>query len=189
MFERKNTAIQNAVSGAIAGISTRLVVSPLDVIKIRIQLETKKTSIFNSFQTIIKEEGIRGFFKGNLSAEYLYITYSATQFLTFYEIDKQLEDSILNRSSRSFISGASAGIIATVTTYPLDLLRTRFAAQHQSNVYSSLIQAITQIKQKEGFSGFYRGVIPAAVQVTPYMVHLINAGNNVLFKQLLERQG
>lgn len=34
----------------------------------------------------------------------------------------------------SLISGSSAGFFATVATYPLDLMRTRFAAQQEPKV-------------------------------------------------------
>jgi solute carrier family 25 thiamine pyrophosphate transporter 19 len=69
----------------------------------------------------------------------------------------------------TFISGALAGTVSTTTTYPLDLLRTRFAAQGPHKVYPSLLGGIKQIYANEGGKGFFRGLAAANVQIIPYM--------------------
>lgn len=69
----------------------------------------------------------------------------------------------------SFIAGAVAGATATALTYPLDLLRTRFAAQGTSRVYKSLISGFTHIARNEGLRGYYHGLGPGVAQVVPYM--------------------
>ena len=69
----------------------------------------------------------------------------------------------------SFISGAVAGASATTLTYPLDLLRTRFAAQGNQKVYPSLHKSILTIFHDEGVKGFFRGSSAAVSQIVPYM--------------------
>lgn len=54
-------------------------------------------------------------------------------------------------------------------TYPLDLLRTRFAAQGRRRIYTSLRSAIWDIKRDEGFRGFFRGIGPGLSQIVPFM--------------------
>lgn len=51
----------------------------------------------------------------------------------------------------------------------MDLLRTRFAAQGQQIIYSSIYDAMSQIQKNEGWLGFYRGLWPSVVQIAPYM--------------------
>ncbi|OMJ10171.1 Mitochondrial thiamine pyrophosphate carrier 1, partial [Smittium culicis] len=83
---------------------SRLTVAPIDVLKISLQLDSSKRSLFNhkpSQSIIIKKIStlyIKEGFK-NLSSE-------------------------LN----SLFCGSVAGLSATITSYPFDLLRTRFAA-------------------------------------------------------------
>jgi len=72
-------------------------------------------------------------------------------------------------AAESLVAGASAGAVATIATYPLDLLRTRFAAQGNEKVYSSLFVSIREIAQQEGLGGFYRGVGAGVGQIVPYM--------------------
>ncbi|KAI8846449.1 mitochondrial carrier domain-containing protein [Chytridium lagenaria] len=122
----------------------------------------------HAFLLILKEEGIRGLWKGNLSAEYLYLSYGAIQFYTYHEMERWMPHEYRG-GSMTFGMGAVAGMFATVLTYPFDLLRTRFAVQGESQVYKGLMDAVTQILRKEGVGGFYRGVAPSAVQIMPYM--------------------
>jgi solute carrier family 25 thiamine pyrophosphate transporter 19 len=67
------------------------------------------------------------------------------------------------------VSGAVAGGIATASTYPFDLLRTRFAAQGNERVYTSLLSSIRDIARHEGPTGFFRGCSAAVTQIVPYM--------------------
>ena len=69
----------------------------------------------------------------------------------------------------TFFAGAFAGAVATSATYPLDLLRTRFAAQGSSRIYASLLSSIRSIYVTEGVPGFFRGLGAGVAQIVPYM--------------------
>lgn len=86
-------------------------------------------------------------------------------------LDKLSEERRWNMpgTAKSFISGAVAGTAATTATYPLDLLRTRFAAQGTERVYDSLIASVRDITRHEGPAGFFRGLNAAIGQIVPYM--------------------
>jgi solute carrier family 25 (mitochondrial thiamine pyrophosphate transporter), member 19 len=67
------------------------------------------------------------------------------------------------------LSGAIAGATGTTVTYPLDLLRTRFAATGPRKVYPSFIYAIREIYTSEGPKGYFRGLSAGLLQIAPYM--------------------
>lgn len=127
---------------------SRFVIAPLDVVKIRLQLQTHNPAakfthngplyrgIFPTMRTIVTQEGIAGLWKGNIPAEALYLAYGASQFLTYQQTHLIITKSgwEVPESVKSFVAGATAGGLATTATYPLDLLRTRFAAQGQEKV-------------------------------------------------------
>ncbi|KAI8924279.1 mitochondrial carrier domain-containing protein [Entophlyctis helioformis] len=183
--------MQNAASGAIAGIVSRFVIAPLDVVKIRLHLQPteakvinrsadaaskrKYRSILHTFRVIVREEGLRGLWKGNMPAEYLYLTYGAIQFCIFHELlkDAKRKDSLVfthvPQSMHTFVAGAAAGTVSTLATYPLDLLRTQFAVQHTKSIYKSVFGAVWEIGRKEGLHGFYRGIVPSLIQIVPQM--------------------
>ncbi|ORY65886.1 mitochondrial carrier domain-containing protein [Pseudomassariella vexata] len=103
----------------------------------------------------------------------MYISYAAIQFTTYRSITLLLHrifgDRTIPKSVESFVAGAGAGATATASTYPLDLLRTRFAAQGTNRVYSSLRQAVSNIRRDEGAKGFFRGLGPGLAQIVPFM--------------------
>tara|TARA_R110002060_G_scaffold67457_1_gene76188 strand:- start:9 stop:812 length:804 start_codon:yes stop_codon:yes gene_type:complete len=122
---------------------------------------------------ILREEGITGLWKGNIPAELMYVSYSAIQFTTYRTITLGLQQAFgehrLPNAAESFIAGASAGAVATTATYPLDLLRTRFAAQGTEKIYSSLTASIRDIARQEGPRGFFQGLGAGVGQIIPYM--------------------
>lgn len=75
----------------------------------------------------------------------------------------------LHNEVEAFISGAFAGASATTLTYPLDLLRTRFAAQGPDKVYANLRGGVRDIWRQEGAKGFFQGLGAGVGQVVPYM--------------------
>lgn len=186
---------QTVLAGGIAGLVSRFCIAPLDVVKIRLQLQIHSLSdpsslaadrkgpgptykgTFSTMRAIIKEEGFTGLWKGNVPAELLYVTYGAVQFATYRSTTQALASlgshtthgRRLPASVESFIAGAVSGGAATTVTYPLDLLRTRFAAQGVEPVYSSLGSGVLDIVRSEGPLGLFRGCSAAVAQIVPFM--------------------
>ena len=163
-------------------------IAPLDVIKIRLQLQVHSLSdplsthgiqgptykgTLGTLKYILREEGITGLWKGNIPAEAMYLCYGSVQFSAYKYISTLLETIpqpyALPGSAVSFVSGAAAGACATTATYPLDLLRTRFAAQGTERVYTSIAASIRHIATHEGPAGFFRGLGAGVSQIVPYM--------------------
>ncbi|KAF2132518.1 mitochondrial thiamine pyrophosphate carrier 1 [Dothidotthia symphoricarpi CBS 119687] len=176
---------QVVVAGAIAGLVSRFVIAPLDVIKIRLQLQIHSLSdptnphgrlthsTLGTLRQILHEEGLPGLWKGNIPAELMYLAYGSVQFSAYTSMSHILESLpppyTLPNSGVSFLSGAAAGAAATTATYPLDLLRTRFAAQGRARVYPSIRACVAHIAQHEGAGGFFRGLGAGVSQIVPYM--------------------
>ena len=83
----------------------------------------------------MQNEGLTALWKGNIPAELLYVSYSMVQFVAYREAHVLLERVNVEKRYRSFLAGAMAGTGSTLVTYPLDLLRTRFAAQGNTKVF------------------------------------------------------
>ena len=162
----------------------RFCIAPLDVLKIRLQLQyhslvdplsNTPSGVVSVARDILRHEGLTAFWKGNIPAEGLYLSYGAVQFLTYRSTNEVLEKLAEDRQRKlpgavkSFVSGAIAGTAATTATYPLDLLRTRFAAQGTEKVYEGLLASVRDIKRNEGYTGFFRGLYAGIGQVVPYM--------------------
>jgi len=122
-------------------------------------------------RTIILQEGVHGLWKGNIPAEFLYMTYGPVQFVALKECTALMKRAApgVGEEARNFIAGGTAGAAATAATYPFDLLRTRFAAQGSKRVYESIAHSVRHIYEHEGTQGYYRGLGAALVQIVPYM--------------------
>ncbi|GMY27712.1 mitochondrial thiamine diphosphate carrier 2-like [Fagus crenata] len=184
-------AVIDATAGAIAGGISRMVTSPLDVIKIRFQVQleptsswallrsnlsgtSKYTGMFQATRDIFREEGYPGFWRGNVPALLMVMPYTAIQFTvlrklkTFASGSSKSEDHIQLSPYLSFVSGALAGCAATVGSYPFDLLRTILASQGEPKVYPTMRSAFVDIIRARGFRGLYSGLSPTLVEIIPY---------------------
>ncbi|XP_034075785.1 mitochondrial thiamine pyrophosphate carrier [Gymnodraco acuticeps] len=168
-----------ALAGSAAGMVTRALISPLDVLKIRFQLQIEHVSspkgkyqgLFQATRCIYSEEGVSAFWKGHVPAQLLSICFGAVQFASFELLTEVVHNSTLYDSQTAgvhFLCGGLAACSATVVCQPLDILRTRFAAQGQTKVYRNLRHAVFTMWRSEGVLSFYRGLSPTLLAVFPY---------------------
>lgn len=188
-------AVLDATAGAVAGCVQRLVVAPLDVIKIRFQVQiepvgkalqqgaaaaaaavpgrSKYTSIWQAANTIVKEEGIQALWRGTLPGQLLAIPYTAVQFITLQQCKLEAKRRGWTDNHRvaplvSFGSGALSGVAGTVASYPFDLLRTMLAAQGEPRVFNSMGDAARGIMSQRGVIGLYSGLQVTLLEIIPY---------------------
>ncbi|KAM6574256.1 hypothetical protein CsatA_022583 [Cannabis sativa] len=163
-------------AGAVAGAAAKTVTAPLDRIKIlmqthgvRVGQESAKKAIgfIEAITMIGKEEGLKGYWKGNLPQVIRVIPYSAVQ-LFAYETYKKLfrgKDGELSLIGR-LAAGACAGMTSTFMTYPLDVLRLRLAVEPGYRTMSEI--ALNMLKE-EGVAAFYYGLGPSLIGIAPYI--------------------
>ncbi|KAL9161348.1 hypothetical protein ABFS82_07G016000 [Erythranthe guttata] len=184
-------ALIDASAGAISGGISRTVTSPLDVIKIRFQVQlepttqwallrrdvygpSKYTGMVQASKDILREEGLPGFWRGNVPALLMVMPYTAIQFTVLHKLktlasgSSKSEDHINISPYLSYVSGALAGCAATIGSYPFDLLRTILASQGEPKVYPNMRSAFVDIVETRGFRGLYAGLTPTLFEIVPY---------------------
>uniref|UniRef100_A0A6A7FTH4 Thiamine pyrophosphate carrier-like n=2 Tax=Hirondellea gigas TaxID=1518452 RepID=A0A6A7FTH4_9CRUS len=86
-----------AAAGAFSGFVTRMVAQPLDVLKIRFQLQVESTSrrsnssngrgryygLLQAGRTIVQEEGVRALWRGHVAGQVLTVLFGAGQFWSY----------------------------------------------------------------------------------------------------------
>ncbi|CAH8568690.1 unnamed protein product [Schistosoma mattheei] len=171
---------KNLIAGSLSGFTVRFLTQPLDVIKIRFQLQVEDikpsgksyyTGLLQAFIRIYKEEGVYGLWKGHVPAQFLSITFCGAQFGSFYAIENLLTNQI-NLSSSSgwlhdMIAGSVTGLIASTLSEPLDVMRTRLIAQGKNQVYSGFLCGMRHLIHEEGLLGLWRGLGPCLISVVP----------------------
>ncbi|XP_057324317.1 mitochondrial thiamine pyrophosphate carrier-like isoform X1 [Microplitis mediator] len=170
----------HAVAGAISGFMTRLICQPLDVIKIRFQLQvepisrrhvSKYQSLFQATSTIIHEEGLLALWKGHVPAQFLSITYGMAQFYSYHKLMELMTNTRISnwQFSMNFIAGATAGSIATIASFPFDIARTRLVAQSSNHkIYTGLFNCYATILKTESVRTLFRGLSLTLLQIAPH---------------------
>ncbi|XP_075224949.1 mitochondrial thiamine pyrophosphate carrier-like [Lycorma delicatula] len=174
------------IAGAVSGVVTRCLCQPLDVVKIRFQLQTepisrkskdsKYKSTLQAFHVIWKEEGLNALWKGHVAAQLLSFTYGVVQFQTYgilknkaRELNLIQKDDISKTSGIHFLCGGTAGCLATITSYPFDIIRTRLIAQGNNRLYNGIFHGLRSIYQQEGLLSYWRGLSPSLLVAGPYI--------------------
>lgn len=175
--------VVDATAGAIAGCVARFITGPLDVIKIRFQVQlepisgtsqlSKYKGFGQAFTTIAREEGIQGLWRGTVPGLLLTVPYTAVQFVALQQVRQAAASCGLTANPGtaplvSLASGALAGAAATVASYPFDLLRTTLAAQGEPKVYRNMWEAARGIMAARGPTGLYGGMGVTLVEIVPY---------------------
>ncbi|RZB52844.1 putative envelope ADP,ATP carrier protein, chloroplastic [Glycine soja] len=148
----------------------------------------KAISFIQAIAVIGKEEGIQGYWKGNLPQVIRVVPYSAVQ-LFAYEIYKVTPNYSIRSSNGKYYlfmseyllldsqkifrgengrlsvagrlaAGAFAGMTSTFITYPLDVLRLRLAVE--PGYWTIMLR-------EEGFAFFYRGLGSSLIAIAPYI--------------------
>ena len=107
--------------------------------------------------------------RGGLSASYLGVSESTIQWV-LYEQFKRTQDPCEKLSWFQTISSAgSAKLIATIITYPHEVIRTRLRQQPEEGgrKYQSLIQTFRLVLKEEGALAFYGGLSAHLMRVIP----------------------
>ncbi|KAF7355697.1 Mitochondrial carrier [Mycena sanguinolenta] len=172
---------QSAIAGAVAGVVSRFIIAPLDVIKIRLQLQSRAhtSGAVRTLITLVQHEGVRALWKGNIPASVLYPFYGSVQFSTYRRLTHAMQDlpTPPGKNTINFVAGGLAGAAATTATYPLDLLRTRLAAAyHQApsingspRPLTAALLALHAEHRQQPLRPYFRGLPAALAGIVPYM--------------------
>ncbi|CAG8473606.1 8586_t:CDS:2 [Paraglomus occultum] len=194
------TSLVHTSAAILAGITTSTITNPIWLIKTRMQLQSsnKANSLFpvakyrNSFDCVlqvIREEGIRGLYKG-LSASYLGTTESTMQWVIYESLKTKLAErrkknqtvtlgvnSMMREGTNywhlwldNFIAAGTAKLLAACVTYPHEVIRTRLRQPPEPNgklKYTSIIQCVRTVAHEEGLTALYGGLSAHLMRVVP----------------------
>lgn len=163
-----------ALSGAFSGVAEAAVVTPFQVVKVRLQAKEhlgKYTNSLDCVQKLWREEGILAFSNGLSATIGRNSVFNCVYFTVMYQIKQQIpppQDSKVKATMYSLVSGFIGGVMATMCNAPFDVVKSRIQAQcanSHSIEYTSTIQALVRIGRTEGVTALYKGFTPKALRM------------------------
>lgn len=180
------TMLESMLAGVIAGSATTVISNPIWVIQtsqaVRVEPSPsepsneraipRRPSVLQTIQAVIAKDGLNGFFRG-LGPALVLVINPVLQYTVF----EQLKNFLIKRrtlklraggsgnavailSDRDFfVLGALSKLVATGSTYPYIVLKSRLqAGQARAEQYKSSLDGLATILKEEGIQGLYKGV-------------------------------
>ncbi|XP_021911855.1 mitochondrial arginine transporter BAC2 [Carica papaya] len=163
-----------ALGGIVTGAMQSIMLSPVELIKIRLQLQnnSKSSSLKNIHQigpisvakSIFKTEGLRGIYRGFTVTVLRDAPAHGFYFWTYEYMREQLHPGCRKSGQESLrtmlVAGGLAGVASWVNCYPLDVVKTRLQAQSPTSLkkYNGIIDCFQKSVKQDGFSVLWRGL-------------------------------
>jgi len=119
-------------AGGVAGFGTTLVLTPVELVKCRLQIqqssaEAAYSGVMDCAKTVFKEEGIRGLFRGGLSTMAREVPGNALWFGTYETLIRSMLRDNQSREEvgtmKTILAGGCAGGMYWLVPYPFDSIK------------------------------------------------------------------
>ena len=161
------------LAGTMSTICVRTLLAPLERLKTEYLFNNSKEALFVTSKIVFKNEGVIGFWKGNLVNIVRTAPFKAINFSAFDTVRTAItktfdvkENTVADEVSL-FLSGAFACGTAVTICYPMDVVRTRLVVRGGTQKYKNILSCVRMLYKEEGLASFYRGILPAMAQMTP----------------------
>jgi solute carrier family 25 (adenine nucleotide translocator) protein 4/5/6/31 len=176
----------NFLAGGVSGAVAKTITAPIERVKLLIQTqdanpkiisgEVKRyTGIVDCFSRVSSEQGVKAFWRGNMTNIIRYFPTQAFNFafkdtikLMFPKVDKNKDFAkffLINMAS-----GGLAGAGSLMIVYPLDYARTRLASDVGAGKqqFNGLMDCLSKTVKSQGVKGLYNGIGVSIMGIIPY---------------------
>ncbi|OAQ63433.1 mitochondrial carrier protein [Pochonia chlamydosporia 170] len=155
------------LAGATAGGCQVVFTNPLEIVKIRLQVQgevakTLEGTPKRSAMWIVRNLGLMGLYKGASACLLRDVPFSAIYFPTYSHLKKDFFGESPTKKLgvlQLLTAGAIAGMPAAYLTTPCDVIKTRLQVEARKGEasYTGLRHAAKTIWKEEGFTAFFKG--------------------------------
>jgi len=176
----------NFLAGGVSGAIAKTMTAPIERVKLLIQTQdanpkirsgevARYTGIVDCFTRVANEQGVKAFWRGNLTNIIRYFPTQAFNFAFKDTIKALFPKADKNKEFAKFFlinmaSGGLAGAGSLLIVYPLDYARTRLASDVGSGKaqFSGLADCLKKTVQTGGIGAIYNGIGVSIVGIIPY---------------------
>jgi len=149
------------MSSSLARVFSSFISNPILVVSARMEVPGYNAykNMFSAFKKIYKYEGPYTFFKGGLATILKEGPFAGLYYMIYKNIKELLQTHDFHIALKSLFSGLTAGVIATATTHPFEIIRARLQVHgkftdNKNHEYKGITDAILKIYKFEGFKGY-----------------------------------
>ncbi|XP_015247006.1 PREDICTED: calcium-binding mitochondrial carrier protein SCaMC-1-A-like isoform X2 [Cyprinodon variegatus] len=179
--------------GCISGAVAHAVFYPLEVLKVRLNLQQSGTyhGVVACARTIYKQESMSSFYRGFKPSILCMIPYAGVECAVHQSIMSWAKsDPAYNSDSKLFLFSFVAFSSGQISSYPLAVIRTQQQAQafsSDSRPVSGVLSGLTGIYERNGIRGYYSGMGASFVRAIPCA--LINYSLTRKFENMFSSMG
>ncbi|KAI5438493.1 mitochondrial phosphate carrier protein 1, mitochondrial [Lathyrus oleraceus] len=180
------------IGGMLSAGTTHLATTPLDVVKVNMQVHPiKYHSISSCFTTLLREQGPSVLWKGWTGKFFGYGAQGGCRF-GLYEYFKGVYSNVLVDQHRSlvfFLSSASAEVFANLALCPFEAVKVR--VQAHPSFAKGMLDGFPKVYASEGARGFYRGLVPLLGRNIPFSMVMFSTFEHsvdFLYRNVVKRK-
>ncbi|CAE6405214.1 unnamed protein product [Rhizoctonia solani] len=162
------------ISGGFGGITSQLAIYPIETLKTQMMSATGgRQLVLPAIKRLWAMGGTRAFYRGLTIGLVGVFPYSAIDMSTFEALKLAYVRStgIPEPGVLALLAfGSISGSVGATSVYPLNLVRTRLQASGSSGhpqAYDGILDVARKTMKKEGWRGFYKGLLPTLAKVVP----------------------
>ena len=163
------------VLGCVSSMSAATCTHPIDVVKVRLQLQGegvggKGVGLFGTGMGIIRSEGISGLYRGLTASYARQITYSGTRIGSYPIIKSMLQgDNPKATKLQMVLSGIIAGGVGSAIGNPTDVVLVRMQADQRRppelrRNYRNIVDGLSRMVREEGPMSLTKGIGPTVAR-------------------------
>ncbi|KAI1635493.1 mitochondrial phosphate carrier protein [Biscogniauxia mediterranea] len=166
--------VRYAFSGAICCSFTHAILTPVDVVKTRVQLEPVRYNrgLAGGFRQVVAYDGSRALLTGFGPTVTGYFLQGAFKFGGYEFFKRKTNDwlgpekAAANRNAVYLASSAAAEFLGDILLCPFEAARIRLVSQ--PSFAPNMVSALGKMARYEGFGGLYSGFMPIVLKQVPY---------------------
>uniref|UniRef100_UPI0037E953DB mitochondrial glutathione transporter SLC25A40 n=1 Tax=Semicossyphus pulcher TaxID=241346 RepID=UPI0037E953DB len=174
------------VAGAVARVGSATVISPLELIRTKVQSQKQSyRELTACIRSAVETEGWRSLWRGLGPTLFRDVPFSAMYWYNYEKGKSWLCEQNNTREPTftiTFLSGAVSGSIASIVTLPFDVVKTRRqvelgelqAKNLSSEVSTSTFSVMSRIVAQDGVGGLFAGFLPRLIKVAPACAIMIS---------------
>ena len=164
--------LETSVAAAIATVIADGFMTPLDVVKQRLQLPNNPyKSAMDCASSMFREEGLRPFFRSYNTTVIMNVPFVSIHFAAYESCKKLLRKSAEDEGLMTqIVAGGIAGGAAALATNPLDVVKTRLQTEGVGGIKygtSSTFGMLKNIVKTEGYGALMHGMRPRVLFHAP----------------------